>query len=100
MKLNKNDYISILKYYKINYLNKSFIEIQNLAEQIIADKLCSCIKKINIKSNNESKAIAICRNNVINKKGYKINRFTCKKKPKLFNKKSKRNKNYKYKLFK
>ena len=99
MKLNKSDYISILKYYNINYLNKSSVEIKNLAEEIIADKLCSCIKKVNNKSNNESRAIAICRNNVINKKGYKINRFTCKKKPKLFNKKSK-SKNYKNKLFK
>ncbi len=54
MKLNKNDYLSILDFYKIDYSkDKSFSNIKNLAEDIIAKKLCSCIKKVDPK--NESK---------------------------------------------
>ena len=48
MKFNKNDYISILQYYNINYSDKSFSEIKDLAENIIANKLCSCIKKVKL----------------------------------------------------
>lgn len=100
MKLNKNDYISILQYYNIHHSDKSLIEIKNLAEEIIADKLCSCIKKVKPETKNESRAIAICRSSIINKKGFKINRFTCKKKTKLFDKKYKISKNKKSKISK
>lgn len=90
MILTKSDYINILKFYNINIDNLNYKQIKSKAEDIIALKLCSCIKKIDPNLENESKAIAICTNNIINKKGYKINKFTCKKKPKLL--KSKRNK--------
>lgn len=91
MKLTKTDYINILKYYNINNINNlSYKKLQNKAEYLIATKLCSCIKKIDPSLKNENKAIAICTNNIVNKKGYKINKFTCKKKPKLH--KSKNNK--------
>lgn len=94
MKLNKNDYLSILDFYKIDYSkDKSFSNIKNLAEDIIATKLCSCIKKVDPKD--ESKSIAICRTNIVHKKGFKINRFTCKKKPKLFFSKKTKNKLHK-----
>ena len=92
MKLTKNDYINIMEFYNIKDIsNLSYKEIKNQAEEIIALKLCSCIKKIDPKLQNESRAIAICTNNIVNKKGLKINRFTCKKRPKLH--KSKKNKN-------
>ena len=92
MKLTKNDYVNILEFYNIqNITNLSNKEIKNLAEEIIALKLCSCIKKIDPKLENKSTAIAICTKNIVNKKGLKINRFTCKKQPKLHT--SKKNKN-------
>ena len=80
MKLTKNDYINILEFYNVKDIsNLSYKEIKNKAEEIIALKLCSCIKKVDPKLQNESRAIAICTNNIVNRKGLKINRFTCKK---------------------
>lgn len=86
MKLNKKDYITILEYYKINIpVNAKLHEIQILAEDIIAEKLCRCIKKVQkIDDEDESRAIAICKNSILGNKKLKISRFTCKKKPKLF----------------
>ena len=83
MKLTKKDYLHILNYYNIeNFSEKDFNSIKNKAEDIIAQKLCSCIKNVNNNKNEEKKAIAICTNNVVNKKKIKIYKFTCKKKPK------------------
>lgn len=75
--LAKNDYINILKYYDIDYTSKNNREIKNMAEKILAEKLCKCIKKVS--TNNESKAIALCKTSVLHKKGIKNFRFTCKK---------------------
>ena len=92
MKLTKLDYINILNFYNIKNIDSmTFSQIKNTAEDIIATKLCSCIKKIDPSLSNESKDIDICTKSIVNKKGLKINRFTCKKKPKLL--KSKKNKN-------
>ena len=77
MNLTKSDYIKILKYYNINnynsYTNK---EIKQKAENILASKLCKCIKTIKNKEN----SIAICANSVLKKKNLKYNKFSCKKK--------------------
>jgi hypothetical protein len=87
--LTKNDYVSILNYYNIE-MNKdmSSLEIKNKAESILASKLCKCIKKVDTKSGSESRAIAICRDAVIQKKGLDIFSFTCKNKAKLIPKKN------------
>ena len=85
MHLNKEDYLEILRYYKIP-LDKSFKlpYLRNLVEKIIAKKLCSCIKKVdNSKYKDEQRPIAICTNSVVTKKQLKINRFTCKRKKAL-----------------
>ena len=81
MKLSKNDFMSILKYYKINSENLSPLQIKNKAESILATKLCRCIKKVDptLKNKNEQKAIAICTNSILKKKHLKSFRFTCKK---------------------
>jgi len=91
------DYKTILKFYKIKNIEKlSKKEIKKYAEDILAEKLCSCIKKVT-KSNKSNKlpepsAIAICKDSVIRRKKLKINRFTCKNKPKLIpNKKTRKN---------
>ena len=80
MKLTKNDYMSILNYYKINSDNSSSQQIKKAAESILATKLCRCIKKVDPLLKNESSAIAICTNSILKKKHLKSFRFTCKKK--------------------
>lgn len=92
MNLTKNDYIKILKYYNINdyksYTNK---EIKKKAENILASKLCRCIKTIKYKEN----SIAICANSVIKKKNLKYNKFSCKKKSEFKNRLTKTKRNLK-----
>ena len=82
MKLSKDDYIKILNYYKINYSKYNTQSIKRKAEEILANKLCRCIKKV--KNNNkkiESTAISICKSSVLNRKNLSIGRFSCKKRP-------------------
>uniref|UniRef100_A0A6C0JBY5 Uncharacterized protein n=1 Tax=viral metagenome TaxID=1070528 RepID=A0A6C0JBY5_9ZZZZ len=87
MDLTINDYKSILLYYDINYKKMSNKKIKISAENILANKLCRCIKKVKKKQN---KPIGICKNSVINKKNLKIGRFTCKKKAKIIRNKKTR----------
>jgi hypothetical protein len=76
-KLTNKDYISILKYYKIDIpKSKRILKIQ--AEKIMAEKLCKCIKKID--PINEEKSIGICTKTIINNKGFTRGEFKCKKK--------------------
>ena len=93
MYLSHDDYIKILKYYKIKNIEKlSRTQVRKYAENLLAEKLCRCIKKITKTTNlSEQEVIPICKNSVIKQKKLKINRFSCKKKPKLIaNKKSRK----------
>lgn len=95
MNLTINDYLSILDYYNIPITPRmNNKEIQKKAEEILVNKLCRCIKKIDVlskKNKNESRAIAICSNSIIKNKKLKLYKFTCKKKPRLItNKKTKK----------
>ena len=93
--LTKNDYEKVLNYYNIPFsLNDSSKNIKNKAESILAEKLCKCIKKVknNIssesdnttsESDNESRAVAICNDNIFRRKGIRHAAFTCKNKPHL-----------------
>ena len=83
MRLSLNDYISILKYYEIETSGMKTKDIKRRAEDILAKKLCRCIKAVDKKSDNESKAIAVCKNSVFTKKNLKIAKFKCKKSAKL-----------------
>lgn len=76
-KLSKSDYVKILTYYDIS-VPKSFSALKQSAENIISEKLCSCIKKVS--PTNEPKAIGVCTRTVINRKGMKRGKFRCKKK--------------------
>ncbi len=70
MKITKKDYMKILKYYNVKMENNSsYKAVQDAAENLLANKLCRCIKKINPTEKNESKNIAICTNSVLKKKG-------------------------------
>jgi hypothetical protein len=72
MNISKTDYIKILKYYNIKIdKNMSYKEIKEKSENILATKLCKCIKSVN--------NYPICINNVINKKNLKSTGFSCKK---------------------
>uniref|UniRef100_A0A6C0IHG1 Uncharacterized protein n=1 Tax=viral metagenome TaxID=1070528 RepID=A0A6C0IHG1_9ZZZZ len=85
MRLSLNDYKSILKYYNIDITGMKTSAIKNKAEDILAEKLCRCIKSVDKYKNkvSEAKAIAICKNSVLTKKNLKIAKFKCKTSAKL-----------------
>jgi len=73
--ISDNDYEKILKYYnKPIPKSKRILKIE--AEQILATKLCRCIKKID--TNFEAKSIGICTKTIFNNKGYTRGKFKCK----------------------
>ena len=84
MDLNTEDYKTILNYYKLE-LPTTKNALKKKAEEILARKLCKCIKAVD--PTDEKKSIAICNNQIFTKRNLKKFRFTCKKKNKLKNKK-------------
>ena len=93
MKLIKEDYVDILKFYNINFSENLPIKIlKKMTEKIIAEKLCRCIKKVPNEGKPESRAIGICNWSVVQKKNLGIYRFSCKKKKELKLKKTANNK--------
>tara|TARA_B100001059_G_scaffold55010_3_gene49617 strand:- start:1894 stop:2280 length:387 start_codon:yes stop_codon:yes gene_type:complete len=89
--LSNKDYLSILSFYNLRAPKKkgkiNYKKVKTIAENILAEKLCRCIKKVakspKPSKKAESRAAAICGESVIKKKGLKHNRFKCKKKPQL-----------------
>ena len=106
MRLSLNDYMSILKFYKIDVSRMKKKAIKQKAEEILAEKLCRCIKKVdkhlekekknkkrkNTKQKAESRAIAICKNSIFTKKKISVTKFNCKGTARLLPSKNKRNK--------
>lgn len=81
MKLFKKDYENILNYYNDTFdKNNNIKELKRKVENIIANKLCRCIKKVNNRIKDDNYSIAICKNSVLTKKNLKIKGFNCKKK--------------------
>ena len=79
MVLNNNDYIKILNYYKLP-ISTSNKKIKKDAENILAVKLCRCIKKITpLTPNNEARAIGVCTRSIFKKKGLTRKTFKCTK---------------------
>jgi len=74
--LTNKDYASILNFYKMK-IPKSKRLLKKQAEQIMSEKLCRCIKKVDVK--NEAKSIGICTKTIFVNKGYTRGKFTCKK---------------------
>ena len=74
--LTNKDYASILNFYKMK-IPKSKRLLKKQAEQIMSEKLCRCIKKVDVK--NEAKSIGICSKTIFVNKGYTRGKFTCKK---------------------
>ena len=73
--MNNKDFVGILKYYKLP-VPKSKKTIRNKATQMMASKLCGCIKKV---GPDEGKSIGICTRTIFNGKGYTRGKFKCKK---------------------
>ena len=102
MKLSREDYIKILDYYGIKHQGASLTTIKGKAERVLADKLCRCIKRVDntgsngsktskSKNNNESRAIAICRDSVLRRKGVtNAGKFSCKPKARFLKSKTSR----------
>ncbi len=86
MKLSKQDYLDILNHYNIIYNKNLPINLlRKSTENIVAQKLCRCIRKVknNDVNKDEPRAIAICNNSVILKKNLGIYNFKCKNKIEL-----------------
>ena len=75
--LNKKDYTKILKYYNLP-IPKSASKMKKQAEEVLALKLCRCIKKVS--PSNEAKAIGVCTRTIFERKKLTRGAFTCKKK--------------------
>jgi len=84
--LTTNEYKEILKFYEVP-LPKSSRLIKNAAEKILAEKLCRCIKKLDMKE--EGRAIGICTKTIFNRKGLTRGNFKCKDKKSVKTRKNK-----------
>ena len=90
--ISNDDYKKILEYYnKPIPKSKRLLKIE--AEQIMATKLCRCIKKI--EPTNEARSIGLCTKTIFNNKGFTRGKFTCKKKQKVEFKKTSKSKSRK-----
>ena len=92
--LDKSDYITILKHYNVPIPTKPTGKpngrvVKLLAENILANKLCRCIKKLNPRKN-EKKQIAICRKSIFLNRNMHIGHFKCEDGAKLVPKKGTR----------
>jgi hypothetical protein len=97
-KLTRNDYITILKFYKKTYQSLTDKQLKKQAEHILAVKLCRCIHKVSKQTRgNKEQAIAICRDSVLKKKGLQHFKYSCASIPKLLPKNKTRNILKKYK---
>jgi len=82
--LTNSDYEDILDYYNIDKPAKQD-NTKVLAEQILSNKLCKCIKSVGklSKQENEKKNIAICRKSIFYRKNLKFYKFKCRNKNEL-----------------
>ena len=89
MDLSIEDYKIILNHYNLHIPNERN-QLKNKAEEILAEKLCKCIKAVD--PIDEKKSIAICNKSIFSNRNLKKFRFTCKKKSRLKYKKNTRKK--------
>ena len=82
-KLTATDYKNVLQFYNES-IPKSKKMLKKHAEDILAEKLCTCIKKIGTSINEESRAIGICTKTIFNRKWLTRGKFTCKKNRHIF----------------
>jgi len=68
------DYINVLNYYNMD-IPASKKQIRIDATNVLGDKLCKCIKKID--TVNEARSIGICTKSVFGRKGLTRGKFSC-----------------------
>lgn len=112
-RLSQNDYKKILRFYK-QPIHKNKYTRKKMAENILAKKLCRCIKRVSdhkmhtipvakrtrkslklTRAQANKDAVGICKNSVITRKNLKNFGFSCKKKMRF-----RKRKNHTYKLLK
>jgi len=83
--LDEKDYKDILRYYNIDYTTLDDNDIKINVENIIANKLCRCIKRVTKfnRFENEQPAIAICNASILKNRNLKYYGFSCDKTPTL-----------------
>ena len=82
--LTGTDYATILKFYGTP-IPRSLTRRKSKVEGILADKLCTCIKKVKMtrrtrrsqRRYDEPAAIAICNKNIFKNRGLRYSRFKC-----------------------
>ena len=97
MNLSQTDYKKIINYYNLSKSNNK--SNKELAEDVLALKLCKCIKKTrpNRHNNeNEKGAIALCRKAIFKNRGIDFFNFKCKKKQSFIHKKGTKKKLVKF----
>jgi hypothetical protein len=77
-KLTNNDYIQLLNFYKVK-TPKNKRKLREVAEKLMAQKLCSCIKKVAPTVETEPLAIGVCTRSIFTRKNLRRNKFQCKK---------------------
>lgn len=79
MNITKKDHIAVLDYYGIDHSSMSASKVKEKAETLLAEKLCRCIGKADKAKTDESKsrAIGVCRRNVLHRKGIDVHKFSC-----------------------
>ena len=85
MSLSEKDHKLIIEHYG-KVIPRTKKGKKNKAERLVAQKLCSCIKKITKKSRKKplrARAIGICSYSVVKNRGMKHHGFTCSKKSKI-----------------
>ena len=87
MNLTHKDYLDIMKFYKMDVSKMHKSAIKKKAENILANKLCRCIKKVDPLIKNEQNTIALCRKTVLFNKNIINYGFKCKGKAKFVPKK-------------
>jgi hypothetical protein len=74
--LTNEDFTNILLFYKMP-IPKSKRLLKKQAENIMSEKLCRCLKKVQMKPIPEGKAIGICTKTIFNNKGLTRGKFKC-----------------------
>ena len=87
--ITKKDSIQILTFYKMKIPSSNLL-LKQKAENVLAEKLCRCIKKID--PVNEAKSIGICTKTIFTRRGYTRGKFSCKKKQNVEFRKTNQNK--------
>ena len=85
MSLSEKDHELIIQHYR-KVIPRTKKGKKSKAERLVAQKLCSCIKKITKKSRKKplrARAIGICSYSVVKNRGMKHHGFTCSKKSKI-----------------